>query len=100
MVTNCRFRQAFSGPRWQRRWRACWERASFLRWRLGWARQFAAIFRRSRRTVAMPGSFEAGSNLCRMLPSGMKVGLTLSVVILASLIPLEHWPAHGFLLAV
>lgn len=48
----------------------------------------------------MPDSFEAGSNLCRKIPSGMKVGLTLSVVVLASLIPLEHWPAHGFLLAV
>ena len=48
----------------------------------------------------MPGSLEAGSNICRARPSGMKVGLTLSVVILASLIPLEHWPAHGFLLAV
>ena len=48
----------------------------------------------------MPVSFEIETNACRMLPSGIKVGLTLAVIIVASLIPFEHWPAHGFLLAI
>lgn len=48
----------------------------------------------------MPASFDAETNVCRKMPPAIKVGLTLSVIILASLIPLEHWPAHGLLLAV
>ncbi len=40
----------------------------------------------------------AKSNLCQALSSELKLGLTLVVIVVASLIPLEHWPAHGLLL--
>lgn len=48
----------------------------------------------------MPVSTETESNLCRSLPAGMKILLTLSVIVLASCIPLEYWQAHGLLLAI
>ena len=37
---------------------------------------------------------------CHAISSGWKIGLTLSVIILSSLIPLEFWPAQGLLLAL
>ncbi len=36
---------------------------------------------------------------CHALPAGAKLALTLMVIIVAGLIPLEHWPAQGLLLA-
>ena len=37
---------------------------------------------------------------CHVLPAGWKLTLTLIAIIAAGLIPLEHWPAQGLLLAV
>ena len=47
----------------------------------------------------MPASSEIQTTPLRTIPPGMKLALTLVVIFLASLIPLEHWPAHGLLLA-
>ena len=50
----------------------------------------------------MPASSQTANAIspCHAISSGWKLGLTLSVIVLASLIPLEHWPAQGLLLAV
>lgn len=48
----------------------------------------------------MPPSPRIGENPCDALPSSLKVGLTLGVIVAASLIPLEHWPALGLLLVL
>lgn len=50
----------------------------------------------------MPASSATGRRIspCHAIPSDMKVGLTLAVIIVASLIPTEHWPAHGLLLVL
>ena len=50
----------------------------------------------------MPASSETGSAVSpfQAISSGWKLGLTLAVIIVASLIPLEHWPAQGLLLAI
>ena len=39
-------------------------------------------------------------SLCHRIPSTWKLGLTLTIIVVASLIPLEHWPAIGLLLVV
>ena len=43
---------------------------------------------------------ETPASLCHALPSDAKLGLTLTVIVLSSLIPLEHWPAQGLLMAL
>ncbi len=50
----------------------------------------------------MPASSQTADGIspCHAISSGWKLGLTLCVIVLASLIPLEHWPAQGLLLAV
>lgn len=49
----------------------------------------------------MPASSAASPpGPCDAIPSDMKLGLTLAVIVIASLIPLENWPAQGLLLAV
>jgi cobalt/nickel transport system permease protein len=52
--------------------------------------------------VEMPvsASFESRQSPCHAIPSNGKLGLTLAVIVGASLIPLENWPAHGLLLSV
>lgn len=42
----------------------------------------------------------APASPCHALPAGAKLSLTLVTIIVAGLIPLEHWPAQGLLLAV
>jgi cobalt/nickel transport system permease protein len=39
-------------------------------------------------------------SICHALPSGTKLALTLLAILVAGLIPLEHWPAQGLLMAV
>lgn len=39
-------------------------------------------------------------NVCRRLPVTVKIVVTLAVIVLASLIPVEQWPAAGVLLVV
>ena len=46
----------------------------------------------------MPPSSSRTFSPCLAIPSDWKVGLTLTVIVVASLIPLEYWPAHGLLL--
>lgn len=46
----------------------------------------------------MPPSSTA--TFCHRLPSGWKLGLTIAAIIVASLIPFEHWPALGILLVL
>lgn len=50
----------------------------------------------------MPASSAASSNAeaCNSIPPDVKLGLTLAVIVIASLIPLENWPAQGVLLAI
>lgn len=48
----------------------------------------------------MPVDSNTETTPCRFIPPGLKLALTLAVIILASLIPLQLWPAHGLLLAV
>ncbi len=48
----------------------------------------------------MRASVGTGPGPCRAIPPNWKLGLTLSVIVASSLIPLEHWPAHGVLLAL
>jgi cobalt/nickel transport system permease protein len=48
----------------------------------------------------MPVSPAAGASPCHAIPSDWKLGLTLTVIVVASLIPVENWPAHGLLLAI
>ena len=48
----------------------------------------------------MPPSQPIRPSLCHSLPSGWKVGLTLCVIVVASLISVENWPALGLLLMV
>ncbi len=50
----------------------------------------------------MPVNPNSGSHqsLCHAIPSNWKLGLTLAVIVGASLIPAENWPAHGLLLTV
>ena len=48
----------------------------------------------------MPASSGADATPFRAIPPAMKLVLTLAVIILASLIPLEHWPLDLLLLAV
>ncbi|WP_010587397.1 energy-coupling factor transporter transmembrane component T family protein [Schlesneria paludicola] len=47
-----------------------------------------------------PSSITTTDNPCRALPASLRLAITLAVILLASLIPLEHWPAHGLLLVV
>ena len=47
----------------------------------------------------MPASSETDATPFRAIPPAMKLAMTLVIIILASLIPLKHWPAHGLLLA-
>jgi cobalt/nickel transport system permease protein len=37
---------------------------------------------------------------CDAIPATARLALTLLVIVVSSLIPLEHWPAHGLLLVV
>lgn len=39
-------------------------------------------------------------SLCHSIPPDGKLGLTLLVIVISSLIPLENWPALGLLLAI
>jgi len=48
----------------------------------------------------MPVSSNSGQTVCHFIPPSIKMFLTLAVIIVASLIPLANWPAHGLLLAV
>ena len=48
----------------------------------------------------MPLSPQPSQNLCDTLSSDAKIGLTLTVIVAAGLIPLEQWPAQGLLLVV
>ena len=48
----------------------------------------------------MPPSSTIGASPCQRMPSDWKLGLTLTVIVVASLIPPEHWPALGLLLVV
>ena len=50
----------------------------------------------------MPASPQTSSDIspCHAISSGGKLGITLSVIVLSSFIPLEHWPAQGLLLAI
>ena len=47
----------------------------------------------------MPPRSKTIASPCHAIPPDWKLGLTLAVIVGASLIPLEHWPAHGLLLA-
>ena len=47
-----------------------------------------------------PSSITPADNPCRSLPGSLKLAITLVVILVASLIPLEHWPAQGLLLVV
>jgi len=38
--------------------------------------------------------------ICDLMPAGLKILLTLTTIVAAGLIPLEHWPAQGLLLAI
>ena len=46
------------------------------------------------------GATASDTSLCHGLPADAKLFLTLLVVVVSGLIPLEHWPAHGLLLVV
>jgi cobalt/nickel transport system permease protein len=46
------------------------------------------------------GSGLDSPSICHALPSGMKLFLTVGAILVAGLIPLEHWPAQGLLLAL
>lgn len=48
----------------------------------------------------MPLSSGADFSYCHRMPSDWKLGLTISTIIVASLIPFEHWPMLGFLMAI
>lgn len=48
----------------------------------------------------MPANSGSGQTLCHSIPPSIKLFLTLAVIIVASLIPLANWPAHGLLLAI
>lgn len=48
----------------------------------------------------MPPSFAPDSSFCHRLSSDWKLGLTMTVIVAASAIPFEHWPALGFLLVI
>lgn len=48
----------------------------------------------------MPPSSTIQNSFCHRIPSNWKLGLTLTVIVLASLIPLEHWPAIGILMVI
>lgn len=52
--------------------------------------------------VAMPARSATGNppSLCHSIPSDVKLGLTLGVIVISSLIPLENWPALGLLLVI
>jgi cobalt/nickel transport system permease protein len=52
--------------------------------------------------VDMPASPVVGtkSSSSQLIPSDWKLGLTLAVIVGASLIPFENWPAQGLLLTV
>ena len=39
-------------------------------------------------------------SICHAMPAGLKLLLTLTVIIVAGVIPLEFWPAQGLLLAL
>lgn len=44
---------------------------------------------------------DAGApTICHAIPAGIKLLATLAVILVAGLIPLEHWPAQGLLLAL
>lgn len=47
-----------------------------------------------------PSSINVADNPCRIIPASARLAITLTVILLASLIPLENWPAHGLLLVV
>ena len=47
-----------------------------------------------------PGTRSPDESVCHTLPAGAKLVLTLLAILAAGLIPLEHWPAQGLLLAV
>jgi len=47
-----------------------------------------------------PSNQIAPRSPCHALSAGVKLALTLMAIIVAGLIPLEHWPAQGLLLAV
>jgi cobalt/nickel transport system permease protein len=55
--------------------------------------------RSRRRMNSQPGA-GVETNVCRRLPAAAKIVLTLAVIVLASLIPIEHWPASGLLLVI
>ena len=44
------------------------------------------------------GATASDTSLCHGLPADAKLSLTLLVVVVSGLIPLEHWPAQGLLL--
>ena len=46
------------------------------------------------------GSNAGSQSYCHALPAGVKLLLTLGIILVAGLIPLEHWPAQGLLLAL
>lgn len=46
------------------------------------------------------GSDSGPHSPCHALPAGLRLLLTLGTILLAGLIPLEHWPAQGLLLGV
>lgn len=52
--------------------------------------------------MAASGNQTAGASqsICHAMPATAKIVLTLLVIIIAGLIPLEQWPAQGLLLAV
>ncbi|MBS0206543.1 MAG: hypothetical protein JSS49_26945 [Planctomycetes bacterium] len=39
-------------------------------------------------------------SICHALPAGIRLSLTIITILIAGLIPLEHWPAQGLLLAL
>ncbi|MDA0836043.1 MAG: cobalt ECF transporter T component CbiQ [Planctomycetota bacterium] len=39
-------------------------------------------------------------SVCHRLPTGLKLSLTLTVILLGCLIPVEHWPVHILLLSL
>lgn len=43
---------------------------------------------------------ESQPSPCHAMSADLKLALTLVVIVLASLIPLEHWPAQGLLMAL
>ena len=48
----------------------------------------------------MSASPARGHNFCDVIGASGKLGLTISVIVVASFIPVEHWPAHGLLLVL